>query len=604
MQSYNLMSPNGRVALRFTLEQGSAYYRIEYEGKPMLLDSKLELVFADNAVFSEELEMADAYTGSSDSVWTPVYGERSAVRDFYNELVVTVQEKEVRRRRMELRFRAYNEGIGLRYAVLPQGQPDPFVILREYTEFRFPAGCMGYEELGTEGEYFRKPIGELADRCERPLTVEYPHGAYLCITEANLYDYSQMRFRRHRGKCDTLYTDLCGPVQGEAPFATPWRVFIVGSRPGDLLEHNDLVLNLNEPCALEDTSWIKPGKVLREISLSTEGGKQCVDFAAAHNLDYIEYDAGWYGHEYDIDANANCVSLDPDRVGKIPGHPGLELEAVIRYAETRGIGVILYVNHRALERQLDQILPLYRSWGVKGLKFGFVEVGPQAWTKWLLDAVKKCAEYKLVVDIHDNYRPTGFSRTYPNLLTQEGIRGNEHFPTSRHNVTLPFTRFPGGAGDYTICYYSDRLTNTRAHQLGMSIVAYSPLQFLFWYDPPSAYRQEPEIELFRHLPTVWDETKVLDGVIGEYVIIARRKGSDWFLGALTNETGKVVAVPLRFLKPGTEYEAFICTDDDSATAVSNRVKVERKRVHAGSALWLSLAENGGAAIRFQGLDRE
>jgi alpha-glucosidase len=265
--------------------------------------------------------------------------------------------------------------------------------------------------------------------------------------------YARTKFVLDKTKPNTITGVMYGAVDEIAPFSTPWRVIMAAEKPGELIENNFLLLNLNPPCEIENPAWIRPGKVMREITLSTEGGRSIVDFAVKRNLHYILFDAGWYGAESSKSSDATTVTIDPAR-NKNPD--ALNLHEVIAYAKERGIGVILYVNQRALYRQLDTILPLYKRWGVSGIKFGFVQVGSHYWTKWLHDAVKKCAEYELLVDIHDEYRPTGFSRTYPNLMTQEGVYGNEEFPDATHNVTLPFTRFTQGAADYTICYYRRR----------------------------------------------------------------------------------------------------------------------------------------------------
>ncbi len=303
-----------------------------------------------------------------------------------------------------------------------------------------------------------------------------------------------------------------------------------------------MILNLNDPCAIADTSWIKPGKVIREVTLTTVGGKACVDFAARHHLQYVEFDAGWYGHEYSDTADARQVNVDPKR------SPGpLDLQEVIRYANERGIGIILYVNRRALERQLDEILPLYRQWGVRGVKYGFVQVGSQQWTRWLHEAVRKAAEHQLMVDIHDEYRPTGYSRTYPNLMTQEGIAGDETSPANELTLTILFTRMLAGAADNTICYYDQRVDRNASHayQLAKAVCLFSPWQFLYWYDRPppappdkggagnadSVIGDEPELEFFDHVPTAWDDTRVLHGQIGQYAVIARRRGAEWYWAA-------------------------------------------------------------------------
>jgi alpha-glucosidase len=272
---------------------------------------------------------------------------------------------------------------------------------------------------------------------------------------------------------------------------------------------------------------------------------------------------------------------------------------------------MLYVNQRALYQQLDEILPLYKSWGIAGIKFGFVHVGSQHWTTWMHEAVKKCAQYGLMVDIHDEYRPTGFSRTYPNLMTQEGIYGNEEFPDATNNVTLPFTRFTQGAADYTICYYSQKfdkdtrpnarlLKTTSAHQLAIAVVYYSPLQFMYWYDKPSDSMDEPELEFFDHVPTVWNDTKVIHGEIGQYISIARRSGNDWFVGTMTNNEARKLTIPLDFLQEGQKYTAHIYFDD-SGSKVRTRVSIKTITVTNKSSIEADMPASGGQAIWIQAL---
>jgi alpha-glucosidase len=386
-------------------------------------------------------------------------------------------------------------------------------------------------------------------------------------------------------------------------------VILVGESPGQLLENNDLILNLNEPCAIEDPSWIKPGKVIREVTLTTTGGKACVDFAEQLGLQYVEFDAGWYGHEYSDQSDATTVTVDPKR------SPGpLDLQEVIRYAEEKGIGILLYVNRRALERQLDEILPLYRRWGVKGVKYGFVQVGSQRWTSWLHDAVRKAAQHRLMVDIHDEYRPTGYSRTFPNLMTQEGIRGDEAKPSNQQTLTILFTRMLAGAGDNTICYFDPRVDELASHayQLAKAVCLYSPWQFVFWYDrPPTSPAKtggaggdrgrignEPELEFFGAVPTVWDDTKVIHGKIGAYAVIARRSGDEWFVGCMNNDEPRALKIPLTFLDKKRDYRARIYTDDESVKT-RTRVKIEERPVHAGAVLRAELGARQGQAIRIQ-----
>lgn len=373
-------------------------------------------------------------------------------------------------------------------------------------------------------------------------------------------------------------------VRTTLPFSSPWRVLIVGDKPGVLLERNDIILNLSAPCELENTEWIVPGKLLREMTLTPEGAI---------------FDWGWYGDLFDDRSlctnQVNDVWYFKMEEGVI--YPQLDMRGIVEYAASKGIGVILYLDRRAVEQQLDQFLPVYKEWGIKGIKIGFVNCGPQLWTSWLHDVIRKCAEYEILVNVHDAYRPTGFSRTYPNLLTQEGIRGNEHMPTARHNCTLPFTRFVAEAGDYTICYYTDRKQTTFAHQLGMSVVAYSPMQSVFWYDKPSHFEGEPEVEFFKHLPTVWDDTRVLQGSIGEYAIIARRSGSDWFIGCITNEQACERSVKLDFLEEDTAYIAYIYSDSFDKQVTRTNVTITVKEIHAQTVLQAQMAPGGGQAMR-------
>jgi len=200
----------------------------------------------------------------------------------------------------------------------------------------------------------------------------------------------------------------------------------------------------------------------------------------------------------------------------------------------------------------------------------------------------------MLVDIHDSYRPTGLSRTYPNLLTQEGIRGNEHMPTARHNVTLPYTRCIAGPADYTYCIYDQRLQNTRAHQFAMAVAIFSPLQFVWWYDRPAQYGGEPEFEFFERLPTVWSETRVLEGAIGEYAIVARRAGAEWYVGCLTNEAPRTLRLPLDFLGEG-EYTAARFADAPEPAPIT-AVRIARERVTRAGVLEVAMRARGGQAI--------
>jgi len=592
-----VVSPDGQVVLTFDLKEidgaaGCPVYRIDYTGKPVVVDSRLGLEI-EGAPLVDGLSVVRQTPGMRDETWKPVYGERAAVRDHCNTLAVDLKEAKVPGRVLRVDIRVYDAGAAFCYAIPKQPGLDRVVIARERTEFRLPADCPAWAVYSAQGKYERTPISKIKPGCERPLVLEAADDRFVALGEARLVDYARMKFAPLPGAPHALVSHLDGQVESDLPLVTPWRFVMAAGTPGRLLEHNDLLLNLNDPCAIQDTAWIRPGKVIREVTLTTAGGKACVDFAVKRGLQFVEYDAGWYGHEYDDAADATTVTVDPKR-SKGP----LDLPEVIRYAKEKGIGVILYVNRRALEKQLDRILPLYRQWGVAGVKFGFVNVGPQRWTAWLHDAVRKAAEHRLMVDIHDEYRPTGYSRTYPNLMTQEGIGGDETSPSNEQTLTLLFTRYLAGAADNTICYYDKRVDANASHayQLAKAVCLYSPWQFLYWYDRPASAQDEPELEFYDRCPTVWDDTRVLHGRIGAYAAIARRRGAEWYIGVMNSGEARTLDLPLAFLEMGKRYAAHVYSDDPSA-ATRTKVKVERFAVSAETTLKAAVTEKGGQAIR-------
>lgn len=592
-----LKSPDGKLVVALELRQigeqrGCPVYSVTWRGKPILAESRLGLLIENAQPLDRDLRTVGSGTSSADSIWNPVYGERAEIRDRYNQLSIDLEDAQSRR--LRLIFRAYDEGVAFCYSIPEQSGLRNVTITSELTQFRFTENHLAYAVYSAQGVYSAVPLDQIKANCERPLTVRVADDLWVAIAESRLVDYARMRLRPATGQSHTLEAMLGSKVTIRPAYTTPWRVVMVGEAPGQLLERNDLILNLNDPCAIKDTNWIRPGKVIREVTLSTAGGKACVDFAAAQGIQYVEYDAGWYGAENDRKSDATKVDPDPARTG---GRKDLDLKEVIRYANEKGIGIILYVNHIALERQLDEILPLYQKWGVKGIKFGFVNVGSQQWTSWLHDAIRKAADHKLMVDVHDEYRPTGYSRTYPNLMTVEGVGGNETMPTAEHNCTLLFTRYLCGPADYTICWYSNRIKTTHAHQLALAVVYYSPWQFVYWYDRPQMYKGERETEFFRHVPTVWDDTRVIHGEIGRLCTIARRSGDEWYLGTINAGQRRQIEIPLTFLAPGRKYAASIYADRSPDGSTPTAVDARTQPVDATTTLKADLAADGGQAVR-------
>ncbi len=601
----HLSSPDGRLILSIGVSNldesvDCPVYTLSNSNQVLLAPSRFGLRLS-NGLLREHMTVLGQTNTFHDSTWRPVYGERGLIRDHYNELVVDLQETVALKRRLQLTFRAYNEGIAFCYTLPPQPGLSQVTNLTEQTEFRFTGDHHAWATAGAQGNYTASTIGTIPSGCERPLTVQVSTNLYLALGEARLVDYARMKFKRNPDTPNSLVSVLSGPVTSPLPLTTPWRFIMVADSPGQLLENNHLVLNLNDPCELGDTSWIKPGKVIREVSLTTTGGMACVDFVARHHLHYVEFDAGWYGPEYTT-TDATRVNLDPARQ-----RGPLDLQAVIAYARSKGVGIILYVNQVALTRQIDILPALYRSWGVKGMKFGFVNVGSQSATAWLHSAIRKCATNQIMVDVHDEARPTGYSRTYPNLMTLEGIRGDEEAPPASQELATLFTRMLAGAGDHTVCYFESRVTNkwSHAYQLAKAVCFYSPWQFLYWYDRPtnsSGYvsggnamiSEVPELEFYDRLPVVWDDTRVLDGAIGQYAIIARRSGTDWFLGAMNAGTNRAFKVILDFLTPGQNYVLHTYLHDAELTTRTH-VRIDRSTADSKSTWSFSLPASSGQA---------
>ena len=580
-----ISSPGGTFEIGFAAgEQGRALYRVKRNGTEIISPSGLGFVEGEDIDWTRGFgapELSESI--QRDESWKPVWGERSTVRDRSRSATLVFPRQTGD---LKLEVRAYDEGVAFRYVVESREDKRTIRIQREETEFRFTAEHDLWAVYSAQGKYSKVKIGEIKKSVERPCVLETAGGGVIAIAEAALVDFARMRLGRGEAP-HTLVSKLHGPVDAALPLATPWRVVMAADRPGQLLENNDLLLNLNAPNKISDTSWIKPGKIIREVTLSTKGGIACVDFAVENGLQFIEFDAGWYGDQGDEASDARTVSRS-----------NLDLEAVIQYARERDIGVVLYVNRRHLERDLDDLLPLYQKWGIAGLKFGFVQHGDQKWTRWMHEAIAKCAQYKIMVDVHDEYRMTGWQRTYPNFMTAEGIGGDETRPPNEQALANLFCRMIASPADHTFCYYNGFIDQTTSHaaQLAKTVCFFSPWQFLFWYDQPSTAQGEPELEFFKHLPTTWDETRVLHGKVGEYAAIARRKGDDWFVGCLNAVEPRTLEIALDFLPGDRKFEAHIYRDD-STVETRTKVGIERMPVESKTVIKAAMSGRGGMAIR-------
>ena len=425
---------------------------------------------------------------------------------------------------------------------------------------------------------------------ESPLVVEGP-GFVAAIGDAGCLDFARVRFASGEKK-GQVKTVLEGAAKVTAPYATPWRYIHVAKDPAALANAQSAVMDaLNEPSRIADTSWINPGKVLRVARLDTATGKAAVDFALRNNLQYVELDCGWYGQEHIGDPLK--PGLAPERVAR---GDKFDLFEILAYAKEKGIGVILYVNREPLKKNRDAILDALASWGVKGVKYGFVNVGNQEWRKWVTDAIAAAAERKLLVDIHDEYRLTGIQKTYPNVMTVEGICGNEEMPNAAHDCALPFTRFLDGPGDYTPCWTVNRVKNTLAHQLAMPCVYTSGWQFLFWYQRPDQIDEKnPALDFWREIPAAFDETLFIDGRIGEFAVVARRVGKKWFVGCLNAGERRDFSIPLDFAGNGALKVRLFRDENPDEAKPLGAIAIDALALSAKDRLNVAAASNGGWA---------
>lgn len=607
-----IKSPDGKIDVHFGINEiYQIYYSVQIQDSMLIAPSEIKFQIENDSDFGENLAIVSFSEKKVNQTWKPVYGERTKINDHYNQIIIHLKETVEPNNEYEIICRVYNEGVAFNTTFLARQNTNSLIVKSEKTEFNFTQNYNSWVSDRAQSPYRKQKINSIDKPAERPMVVEAGEN-FIAIGEAKLVDFARMKFLSGE-KENSLVTELNGDVKITLPYTTPWRTIMIAKSPGELLENNYFLENLNDSCAIEDVSWIKPGKVIREVTLTTKGGKACVDFAVKNGLQYVEFDAGWYGPENDNSSDASTITVDPKR------SPGpLDLQEVINYGKSKNIGTIVYVNRRALEQQLDEILPLFNKWGIKGVKYGFVNVGSQDATKWLHDAVKKAAENELMVDIHDEYRPTGFSRTYPNLVTQEGIRGDEESPSNEHTLITLFTRMIAGAGDNTNCYYAPRVTEKMGghiSQLAKAVMLYSPWQFLFWYDrPPQSsankgavpgsdgfIQNHPELDFYKQMPTVWDETKVLEGKIGEFATLARKTGEDWFLGSLSGKKSKSIEINLDFLDKDSKYKATIYSHDSESNS-STKVNIETKMVNSNGILHFTIIEESGLAIYFEKIE--
>ena len=625
-------SPDGKLAVTFEVKANPqpylpgqrAYYSIADQGRTILKDSPLGLDFKGQPALDHGFEVTGSRRASHDSTWTHTLGAVRTIRDHYNQLTVSLRERQAPGRRLNIVFRAYDSGIAFRYELPRQAGLGKFTLSSEETGFYFPGNPSAFAiNLGSyttsyEGEFNPISLDEIKPTSiiGIPLLIHVPDGPWVAILEADLDNYAGMYLGGVRGVPGALMSKLsplpnhsAEAVIASTPLASPWHVVMINSTPGGLIQSDALILNLNPPSALSNTSWIKPGKaawnwwsgsyatgVNFKPGMNTATMEHYIDFASKAHLRYMLIDAGWSPRD-DITRTV----------------PAIDMPAILAYAKQRHVRILLWVYWTAVRKQIDQAFPLYHKWGVAGIKMDFMDRNDQEMVNFYHKVVKEAARYHLVVDFHGAYPPAGLRRTYPNLLTREGVMGLEYNKWSRretpqHLATIPFTRMLAGPMDYTPGCFNNATREqfqprniqpmcqgTRANQLAMYVVYLSPLGMLSDY--PGDYIGQPGFEFLKKAPTVWDETRVLNGEPSKYVTIARRHGDEWFLGSTTNWTPRNLTVALSFLGLG-KWNAQIFADGPNADRNARDLVINIRTVTSGDTLPLHLASGGGAAVIF------
>ncbi len=633
IESYEILSPNKKISLK--IEVGpKIYYSVFLKSQEILSPSPISMGLKDKKKLGIEPQMLGVERRMVDEEIHPVVREkRASIHDHFNEITLNFKNN------FSLDFRAYDDGVAYRFKTSFDGDID---ILDEEVIFNFGADHHIY--FPTEKSFFTHqerryeyvPLSQISkyEMGYPPTLVDIDDGPKVAITEADLDDYSGLylqgqgkpslrgifpavaleeRQTRDRDVRIVKRDNIIARTKGQRTF--PWRVLIIAEKDGDLVE-SQMVYKLAKPLQLEDTSWIKPGKVAWDwwnannvfgvdfkAGINTDTYKYYIDFASENGIEYVILDEGWY-------VLGNLLNINPE----------MDMEEILRHARDKNVGIILWVVWKTLEDQLQEALDQFEKWGVKGIKVDFMQRDDQWIVNYYHKIAREAAKRHLLVDFHGAYKPTGLRRAYPNVLTREGVLGLEHNKWSKnvtpdHNLTLPFTRMLAGPMDYTpgamvnaqknnfqVIYARPMSMGTRCHQLAMYVVYESPLQMLA--DSPSHYLREKEcLEFLSKVPTVWDETHVLDARVGDYILMARKLGDEWYVGAMTDWTEREFSVKLDFLADG-EYEAEIYKDGLNAHRYGNDYNKEIVPVTNQSEIAIDLAPGGGWVARIRHATKE
>ncbi len=650
-----VQSPNGRNAVTVEVREGGLFYAVTRDGRKLVEPSRLGFLFRNAAPLRDNLSVTGSQPSTFDETWEQPWGEVRRVRNHYNELLVSVAETAAPNRRFDVVFRAFDDGIGFRYVFPAQPALQSFEIMDELTEFSFADNARAWwipsdrPRLDrSEMLYSSGPLSVL-DSVQTPLTLETRDGAtVMVIHEAHLVDYPRMFLAGPRTESRTLRAALAPMVdgvkaRGRTPFSTPWRTLQIADHAADLAP-SVLGLNLNPPNALANIDWIEPMKYVGiwwgmhvntmtwhsgpQHGATTENTKRYIDFAAANGFRGVLVEGWNIGWDGDWISNGEVFSFTQP-------YPDYNLRELADYARQKGVGIIAHNETSGglanYERQMEEAFALYRSLGIKAIKSGYViDTIPGGHSHYSQEMVRHhrkvfetAARYGIMMNVHEPIHDTGERRTYPNMMTREGARGQEYNAWAgdggnppEHETILFFTRMLAGPMDFTPGVFDilisstdgnprppewARIRTTLAKQLALYVVLYSPLHMAA--DLVENYANQPAFQFIRDVAVDWERTHVLEGRIGDYVVVARqqRGGPDWFIGAITDEEARSFEVPLSFLPPNQRYVAEIYADGPDAHWLHNPlpVAISQEPVTAGSTLTVRLAPGGGQAIRIR-----
>jgi alpha-glucosidase len=654
-QAYRAASPNGRNEVTVEVREGHLVYSLRRDGRPVLLPSRMGFELQGAPPLRDGLRVVDRAERVVDQTWTQPWGEVARVRDNHKELRVSVAESTPAGRRFNVVFRVFDDGIGFRYELPQQPNLGEFAITDELTQFAMADDARAWwipsnrpRMDRSEMLYSSSPVSVI-DSVQTPLTMETRDGrTAIVIHEANLVDYARMNLAGSRMENRLLRAALAPhndgiKVRGRTPFETPWRTIQLADRVEDLAP-SVLGLNLNPPSVIQNTSWIKPMKYVGiwwgmhintmtwssgpKHGATTENTKRYIDFAAANGFGGVLVEGWNVGWDGDWIQNANAFSFTQP-------YPDYDLRGVAAYARSKGVKLIAHNETSGgvenYERQMEDAFRLYQSLGIDAIKSGYVtdltKEGHSHHSQFMVRHYRKvietAARYGIMLDVHEPIHDTGERRTYPNMMTREGARGQEYNAWGgeggnppEHETILFFTRLLAGPMDFTPGIFDitirnangtprqphePRIRTTLAKQLALYVVLYSPLHMAA--DVIENYVNQPAFQFIKDVAVDWDTTRVIDGRIGDYVVVARRqRGTDqWFLGAITDEEGRTFDVPLNFLPPGRSYVAEVYADGPGAHWLNNPlpVAISRRNVTSASSIRLVLAPGGGQAIRIR-----